>query len=166
MTHLEQIATSSAAEILDAYEPTFPVDGRLIAESLGIVYCYRSFHPAIDGCAGVAPDGTRLVVINNHMSKPETRLRYTMLHEIAHHLIAEQVRFTTDFWLDAPRQRKTPLDRACDLFAAHVLIPEAMLREWWHELRGNKECRNAVICNRLGVSAVALDIRAKGLELR
>jgi Zn-dependent peptidase ImmA (M78 family) len=67
--------------------------------------------------------------------------------------------------LDKAGTVKTPLERACDRFAAMVLMPAEVIIPWYYELEENPLCRVDVLAHRCGVSKQAMSIRLKELRL-
>jgi Zn-dependent peptidase ImmA (M78 family) len=103
------------------------------------------------------------IVVSDHQSAGQRQ--WVALHEVGHEMIARKVEFTDKFHLDYNDSVTTPLEKACNTFAALVLMPEHIIREWWKELKNNKEYRVQIMAERCGVSITAMQIRLKVLRL-
>ncbi|MEN6521340.1 MAG: hypothetical protein ABFD46_09365, partial [Armatimonadota bacterium] len=57
-------------------------------------------------------------------------------------------------------------ERRADRFAAALLMPHWLVREWWDELSSNPTGRVPVMASRFSVSLSAMRIRVKELGLR
>jgi Zn-dependent peptidase ImmA (M78 family) len=57
------------------------------------------------------------------------------------------------------------MERACDRFAALLLMPEDMIRKCYDELVHNPGCRVSIMADRFGVSEWAMRRRLKELGL-
>lgn len=143
-----------------------PVNARALAERLGVEYHEQTFSPEVDGLYFRTSDNVPHAYVNRHWSKPEGRRLFTAAHEIGHHTIAQHVTFTQMHFLDSLHSKLTPLEIACNRFAAELLMPEAMIRQWHAELYGNPQYRANIIADRCGVSAQAVEIRLKQLKLQ
>ncbi|MBI2844833.1 MAG: ImmA/IrrE family metallo-endopeptidase [Armatimonadetes bacterium] len=143
-----------------------PVDVDRIAERLGVDLYREEFVEEIDGFYLRIPGAPPVVAINNSYIKPCGRQRFTSAHEIGHHLLCRRVKTKTRlFYLDSVRTRKTALERACDRFAALLLMPEPLVRQWFEDLSANPENRVAIMSERFGVSAWAMRVRLRELDL-
>lgn len=165
MSRLFDIAAAEAASLRAVIGDALPADPRALARRLSVEYYEHPFPPDVDGLYFRTADGAPHVYVNSHWSKPPGRRLFTALHEIGHHLIAERVTFTRAYFLDAPSGKLTPLEIACNRFAAEVLMPESLVRAWYNDLRANPGHRTAIIANRCGVTAQAVEVRLRQLGL-
>ncbi len=141
-----------------------PVDLDYVAQRLGITVDRVEFLEEIDGFYTRHPeDNTPLVAINSSYLKPLARQRFTLAHEMGHHLLGHYRPGV--FCVDGVGTRKNRLERACDRFAALLLMPEALVREWFEDLRANEEHRVAIMAERFGVSIAAMRVRLRELGL-
>jgi Zn-dependent peptidase ImmA (M78 family) len=143
-----------------------PADVNKVAERLGIHLYKEEFVQEIDGLYLRMPDAPPIIAINCSYLKPPGRQRFTAAHEIGHHLLGE--RFATKsrlFFIDSIKTRKSLLERACDRFAAFLLMPEEIVRQWFEELSSNAENRIAIMSERFGVSSGAMRVRLRELGL-
>ena len=144
-----------------------PADLDRVVAKLGIVVCERVFVGEIDGLYVRLPDAPPVIGINNSYLKPLSRRRFTLAHEIGHHLLGRRVQPGSRlFFLDTPKTRRSPIERACDRFAALLLMPEDWVRRYYDELTFNAENRVRIMADRFGVSAWALRRRLKELNLQ
>lgn len=142
-----------------------PADLSRVAERLGIEVCEREFVTEIDGIYLKLPDAPPVIAINNSYVKPLPRRRFTLAHEIGHHLLGRRLPDTRLFYFDTSKMRRSILERACDRFAALLLMPEDWVRRYYEELSFNAENRVSIMSQRFGVSAWALRRRLRELGL-
>lgn len=143
-----------------------PVDIDRIAKRLGIDLYRQAFVSEIDGLYLRMPDAPPVIAVNNSYLKPPGRQRFTAAHEIGHHLLGERFKSKSRlFYLDSVKTSKTTLERACDRFAALLLMPEPLVIRWHTELSANEENRVAIMSERFGVSASAIRVRLRELGL-
>ncbi len=147
-----------------ALEP--PVDLDRVAAKLNLIVEYREFVPQIDGLYLRLPGAPPVIAINSSYLKPLERRRFTLAHEIGHHLLAGRISSTERlFFLDTESRRRTLLERACDRFAAVLLMPEEIVRSYFNELESNPGKRVAIMAGRFGVSRWAMRRRLRELGL-
>lgn len=146
-----------------------PVDLNMVARRLGIEVHDREFVEEIDGLYLRLPGAPPVIAINNSYVKPLVRRRFTLAHEIGHHLLGHRVpRDSRLVIFDTAQTRRTVVERACDRFAALLLMPEHLVRQYYDELAHNASHRVAVMADRFEVSAWALRrrLRELGMPLR
>lgn len=142
-----------------------PADLDVVAARLGIVVEQREFME-IDGFYLRLPGAPPVIAVNSLYTKPPARKRFTLAHEIGHHLLGRRVSSDVRlFCFDTAQTRRTIMERACDRFAALLLMPEHVVRRHYEELAYNPERRISIISERLGVSAWALRRRLRELGL-
>jgi len=143
-----------------------PADVGRVADRLGIHLYREEFVREIDGLYLRIPDAPPVIAVNSSYLKPLGRQRFTAAHEIGHHLLcppaAARARL---FYIDGIKTRKTVLERACDRFAALLLMPQHIVKQWFEELAANRENRVAIMAARFGVSAWAMRVRLRELGL-
>jgi len=143
-----------------------PADLDRVAEKLGIRVHEREFVEQIDGFYMRIPGGPPVIAINTSYTKPLARRRFTLAHEIGHHLMAREVQPGKRlFFFDTASTRRTIVERACDRFAVNLLMPEELIREHYDQLSANPENRAAILADRFGVSYQALYRRLRELGL-
>ncbi|MGQ9455520.1 MAG: ImmA/IrrE family metallo-endopeptidase [Armatimonadota bacterium] len=143
-----------------------PVDLKRIASRLNIVVEQREFVPQIDGFYLKLPNLPAIVAINSCYAKPLERRRFTLAHEIGHHLLAHRIGSSERlFFLDTSGSRRSSLERACDRFATMLLMPEQLVRKYYFELENNPNQRLAIMASRFGVSVWAIRRRLRELGL-
>ena len=144
-----------------------PVDLNAVAGRLGIEVCEREFVGEVDGLYLRLPDAPPVIAINNLYTKPPSRKRFTLAHEIGHHLLGHRTAPGTRlFFFDTSRTGRSLVERACDRFAALLLMPEDWVRRFHEDLSFNKENRVRIMAERFGVSAWAMRRRLKELDLQ
>ncbi len=144
-----------------------PADLYLVADKLGIEVCEREFSGEIDGLYLRLPDAPPIIAINNSFAKPPVRRRFTLAHEIGHHLLGRRIQPDSRlFFFDTSQMRRSILERACDRFAALLLMPEHWVRRYHQELAGNPENRLRIMACRFDVSSWAMKRRLTELGLQ
>lgn len=146
-----------------------PVDLELVASRLGVEIHRTEFVEEIDGLYLRLPNAPPVIAVNTSYIKPESRRRFTLAHEIGHHLLGRRINATERlFFLDTSRQGRDMMERACDRFAALLLMPDVLVRRYHEELAGNPTNRAAIMAERFGVSAWAMRrrLRELGFPLR
>jgi Zn-dependent peptidase ImmA (M78 family)/DNA-binding XRE family transcriptional regulator len=93
---------------------------------------------ASDDGAYAAVDALGVAVINASM-KPGRR-RFTLAHELGHHLLADAFAVDLDL-LGGPGGRESYINS----FAVHLLLPRSAVTERWHQLGGTQDLRTAAI---------------------
>lgn len=144
-----------------------PADLGRVAGRLGIEVSEREFVREIDGLYLRLPDAPPVIAINNSYLKSPARKRFTLAHEIGHHLLGHRTSPNSRlFFFDTSRTGRTMVERACDRFAALLLMPEDWVRRYYEELSFNPENRVAIMSTRFEVSAWAMRRRLRELGLQ
>jgi Zn-dependent peptidase ImmA (M78 family) len=143
------------------------VDLYAVTDYLNIRVVRKGFTTAAaTGVYWITPKGRAVILINKHVELIE-RQRWTLAHEIGHHLLRKPGDTGRICVLGIPSMQADPaIERKCDKFAAALLMPHWIVKEWWNELSSNPSGRISIIANRLGVSLSAMRIRAKELNLK
>lgn len=164
--HFEDEAELFAYKAWNTLKLEPPVDLNVVAERLGIRIEEREFVEEIDGLYIRLPGMPPVIAINNSYLKPPARRRFTLAHEIGHHLLGRHVSPDQKlFFFDTPKMQRTLVERACDRFAVLLLMPEELVRCYYSELSHNTENRVAIMAERFGVSTWALRRRLRELGL-
>jgi len=104
--------------------------------------------------------------VNTCYLKPAARKRFTLAHEIGHHLLARGGNSDARFCIfDTASTKRTLIERACDRFAAHLLMPEGLMKQYYQELIHNSRQRVAIMAERFGVSTWALRRRLREMGM-
>jgi Zn-dependent peptidase ImmA (M78 family) len=123
----------AAEELLERHGRRIPVHILTMAKGLGIKVEEEDLEDQVSGILLVKADGHVMVVNKNH---PLFRRRFTIAHEIGHFVLHrdQESIFVDDslaFHRDAKISNLKPWqEREANLFAAHLLMPEAELREY------------------------------------
>lgn len=164
--HFEDEAELFAHKAWQTLKLEPPVDLRLVAERLGLEIHEREFVEEIDGLYLRLPGAPPIIAVNNSYTRPLTRRRFTLAHEIAHHLLTSRISpGHRMFFFDSSKTNRSLVERACDRFAALLLMPEDLVRQYYGDLSANSEQRVSIMAERFGVSAWALRRRLKELGL-
>jgi len=139
---VEQLAADIRRR-LDA--PTGPlVSLDAAAEELGLYVLVLRFDADAGEGAYVALERGGATVING--GQPSGRRRYTLAHEIGHHVMGDE--YVSDWELDRPRDET---EKRINAFAIHLLMPRGSVISDWRRFGGSaspQEAREAAI--RLG----------------
>lgn len=90
-----------------------------------------------DGAYVAIKKGLGVALING--ISPSARRRFTLAHEIGHHV------FQDEYAIDLDLSSSTSTERLIDAFAIHLLLPRETLKRRWSELHGHDEYRRAAI---------------------
>jgi Zn-dependent peptidase ImmA (M78 family) len=144
-----------------------PADLARVAKRLGIEISEQEFVPEIDGLYLRLPDAPPVIAVNNTYAKPLARRRFTLAHEIGHHLLGRRSSPGSRlFFFDTSRTGRTIVERACDRFAALLLMPEDWVRRYHDDLEFNPHHRVRIMAERFEVSAWAMRRRLRELGLQ
>lgn len=131
-----------------------------VAEVLGLYgFSLAVDADAFDG-AYVTLDGAGVALVNG--LHPSGRRRFTLAHELGHHLFADA--YATDWVL---WESGAEPERLINAFAVHLLLPASAVHRRWRELDGRRDARSAAIT--LGVeyrsswSSLCLHLRNCGV---
>ncbi|MCE5197540.1 MAG: ImmA/IrrE family metallo-endopeptidase [Armatimonadota bacterium] len=164
--HFQSEAELYAHKAWETLKLELPVDLGLVASRLGIEVHEREFIDDIDGLYMRLPGAPPIIAINTSYTKPLSRRRFTLAHEIGHHLLGVRVSPGSRLlFFDTSKTSRTMMERACDHFAVLLLMPEALIRHHYTELSYNAEQRTGIMAERFGVSAWAMRRRLRELSL-
>lgn len=143
-----------------------PVDLHLVASRLGVKIEERKFVDEIDGVYLRLPGTSPIICINTQYTKPHTRQRFTLAHEIGHHVLVGNKSSGKIIILDSSKNSsRSMMERACDSFAAMLLMPEDIIREHYSELSSNPQNRILIMAERFGVSVMAMRRRLREIGI-
>jgi len=170
--HPAQGAERRARDLLRKHGATAPpVDVEALARGDGATIEYQDLGPSVSGLVVRSPDGR--VVIGVNSSHHPNRQRFTIAHEIGHHLLhaTSATVFVDDMMVhfrdDEQTGKSDPREMEANAFAAALLMPDDWLRT---DLRNRKidlsddtAVRN--LASRYRVSQQALTFRLMNLNL-
>lgn len=164
--HFEDEAEMFAHKAWETLQLDAPVDLNRVAARLGLDVTEKEFVEEIDGFYLRIPGAPPVIAINNSYTKPISRRRFTLAHEIGHHLLGHRISPSNKlFFFDTSGTRRTMMERACDKFAALLLMPKNLVEQYYQDLSHNSEQRINIMADRFGVSAWALKRRLSELGL-
>ena len=115
-----------------------PIDLVAASERLGL-FAYSLVLPPSDLDGGyVALDDQLGVALINGAQQPARR-RFTLAHEIGHHV------FQDEYAVDVAAAGRAGTERIIDAFAIHLLLPRDTLARRWRELDGDDGARTAAL---------------------
>lgn len=145
-----------------------PVDVQVIAEKEGIAVLYGKMAPDMSGALYREQGRTAMAINDAHSA---ARRRFTIAHELGHHLLHPGEDLHLDRVL-AFRRSDTPRDRKeaeANEFAASLLMPEPFLRELVNEFElatlPDPMNRIALLASDFRVSQAAMTYRLINLRL-
>jgi Zn-dependent peptidase ImmA (M78 family) len=138
-----------------------PLDLNWLAEWFGVEIEIR---PLPRNVAGMyLRTGTGAHVILNSNDSPE-RQRWTTAHELAHHVLCIG-RQSLENTFKIKTERPDDSESLCDRFAAEILMPAAIVRRKVAEVKHGRFDKTALLASIFEVSATAMRIRLKELNL-
>ncbi|MCK5416357.1 ImmA/IrrE family metallo-endopeptidase [Candidatus Parcubacteria bacterium] len=165
-----------AEEIAKKYNPEglspFPFH-RIQSDNSNLnIYLSNSLEPKISGIIYFdAKDKTFNIFVNK--SKPETRIQFTIAHELGHYFLHQDyivkkeaivdddnsldgnnILFRTDIY------ERNKLETEANNFAAILIMPTKYIRKAWDKLQSVEECAKV-----FNVSVSAMSIRLEKLDL-
>ena len=141
-----------------------PADLQAVCDRLKILLRRKTLDRDICGFLIVTPNRIPVIVVNEGMPIP--RQRWSIAHEIGHHLI--ELKHKPGLvckMLESGPVRPSLNERRADLFAASLLMPFDVIRSEHSRLASNPSGRVPIMADRFGVSHQALRIRLKELGL-
>ncbi len=135
-------------------------DLQQLTQRLGLLAFVLDVEPAEADGAYVALEDWGVALINGR--RPSGRRRFTLVHELGHHLFADA--YATDWSVG---EETTEPERLINAFAAYLLLPRADAIRRWQELNGPQYPRTAAIRlaleYRMSWSALCSQLRNCGL---
>ena len=170
--HGHQGAERRARDLLRAHGVSAPpVEVEALAAVENIAIDYQDLGPTVSGLVVRGPDGRATIGVN--ALHPPNRRRFTIAHEIGHHLLhSDSATLFVDelmvHFRDAANTAKAdPREMEANAFAAALLMPEdwlrADLRDRKIDLSDDVAVRN--LATRYQVSQQALTFRLMNLNL-
>lgn len=171
----EQIPPPAAEWKLEAVEPHLaaeeiltvadvdgpPVDIEAMAAKCGIRVISRQLHPGLSGAVIELEDGAVIAVNKDQFPG---RQRFTIAHELGHHLLRHHDRFHIDLAdptaVGEPPGYNWVHEREANEFAALVLMPASLIRESAQQSRDPR-----VLAEQFAVSPLAMTYRLRNLGL-
>lgn len=138
------------------WDGLLPINPKKIAEAMGIsvqgLFLDHSGHYSFN-------DGSPLIQYN--CTEPAVRQRFTLAHEIGHHVHGD---------MDAPRdtseqfnsRSRDPREVAANRFAAALLMPDVIVK---HLVREKRVTGLAELSKIFGVSTAAMEFRLRNIGL-
>jgi len=139
--------------------PTQPLNDVVrIAEQLGLYVFVLELKEKVQGSyLALTRGGVALV----QGTAPSGKRRFTAIHELGHHVLADE--YSTE-WIKGGKDER---ERLISAFAVHLLLPRASARTRWEELDGDADPWNAAVHlgAEFGLSWSALCAQLKNLDL-
>jgi Zn-dependent peptidase ImmA (M78 family) len=159
-------ARDAAEQLLAAARLTEapPVDVADVARRCGVRVLGFDFAGMVDGLVAQLPDGPAIGLDTGQPN--ERRRRFTLAHELGHHLLRHSASFHLDFFDAAGSAGDAPgynwqHERAANEFAANLLMPAELVRREADRVRDIDELAAA-----FDVSRQAMAFRLAALGLR
>jgi Zn-dependent peptidase ImmA (M78 family) len=142
-----------AAKVDDA-----PIPVEHLANLCGVLVFSRPFTDALSGFLLQLEEGAVIGVNSGH---PPARQRFSMAHELGHHLLDHSERFHIDVTEGNLPGSDYASERAANDFAAELLMPRRLLTSF-----AEAQPATAWLAGRFGVSEIAMGYRLVNLGLR
>lgn len=146
-----------------------PVPIDRIAKAQGVHIRYAALDDGLSGMAFVR-DGQRVIAVNalHHLH----RQRFTIAHELAHHVLHADILANGDVHVDRVILHRAALaasgidkiEIAANVFASELLMPEFLIRQIGIVVDMLDEAKLAALAKRLKVSVAALQFRLAALD--
>lgn len=151
--------------LFSAKVSTSPVDVEGLAKACGVRVADFDFGGEVDGLVVQLNDGAAIGLDSRGRKKPKRR-RFTLAHELGHHLLRHSSTFNVDFAEAGRTLGDSPTynwrhEKAANEFAANLLMPATMV----HAAVG-KTTRVAELASMFEVSEQAMGFRLNSLGLR
>lgn len=158
-TQLEQWAHSAWSNL--SLSP--PVNLLRVSDHLAIQVARETLAPSIYGVYARYEEGRSIILIEAAL--PAHEQRRVWAHEIHHHLTWRYIPGVIQIYC-SDQLRQTPLERQCDLFAVHLLMPEAVLRAECARLgHPHRLDKTRTLAAKFGVSLRLMCCRLRALGL-
>ena len=117
--------------ILECGYSTPPVNPTAIAEDLGLKVFSSRFDEKNKGVSGFYDFHENAIFVNQ--DEAMTRQIFTVAHELGHYLMHQEYVKSQDYKVlfRTPDFYNDPYESEADAFAAHLLVPESMLRKYY-----------------------------------
>ena len=180
--HPEKIQ-KSVDSLLESYglNPSCPMDVENIArEHLGLKLMFRDLQGMRgDGTLGmIIPEASLLFCDSSlephgvNKEKKEHVARFTIAHELGHFCLHKEYisHWSSEFFYSLSPKDQKDMETQADMFAAMLLMPEALFREKYFDLQTtkgrleNQECKR-LLSEAFNVSKQATGYRMKTLRL-
>jgi transcriptional regulator with XRE-family HTH domain len=149
-------AANELLEKAGIFAPPVPVLG--LARLCGVLVVEHDFPDALSGIL-LEVDGGAIVGINeNHH---ERRQRFSLAHELGHHLLGHAGRFHIDLSDTDPPGFDYRSERAANEFAADLLMPRRLVTAW-----AERDPSTDGLARAFNVSEIAMGYRLVNLGLR
>lgn len=135
----DEAESLAAAARKRARVPAGPLDNLLaVADRLGLYAAVADESTELPDGAYVAIEGAGAAVING--GHDSGRRRFTLAHELGHHLTADE--YSTDTDIAESRDER---EKLINTFAIHFLMPRASIKGAWHKYAEDHDPRAAAI---------------------
>ncbi len=114
------LAIAVITEYFDGKEPSFPIDPFKMIRDFGIVYQFMDFKE-LEGIYVLPDNEDDIPVIGINFNRPITRQRYTVAHELCHHI---KDRGSS---ICPIKGRKNNIESYAETFASELLMPTKYL---------------------------------------
>jgi transcriptional regulator with XRE-family HTH domain len=149
-------AVDELLEKAKVQQPPVPVQD--LAAACGLIVITR---PMPDELSGLVFDMDDAAVIAVNSGHSDNRQRFSVAHELGHHLLSHHDRFHIDLTEGDPPGYDWQIERAANEFAADVLMPREMVLDEYERIQDTHR-----LAKRFKVSELAMGYRLVNLGLR
>lgn len=122
----EDLARKVLNEYAKIETPSFPLNPFDILDKFGIAFQFRDFKK-LDGVYIVPESEDDIPIIGINNNRPITRQRYSVCHELCHHIKDRYLSNETNFTCEA--NSKSPTEQFAEDFAGYLLMPTKELKK-------------------------------------
>lgn len=155
-----EFAYRAPFEIASSFLDSAPVDLQGMAKALGASVITENMAPLVSGHIKRSGNGYEIAI---NAADAQERQRFTLAHEIAH-LLLHRDKLDSGLLEDDRMYRSalsTPEERAANVLAARLLMPENLVR-LAHKAGADNASK---LANLFGVSQQAMEIRLRELRI-
>jgi len=165
MERLARVAMGQARALLMELHEEPPVSLERIAEYIGVeVRRHRFARCEPDAFVHKTCSGW-ICYINSNIHIPWPRVRYSLAHELMHVRLVQAGAASGSLFLANHSENASGIERACNIGAAELLMPDDWVLHWWNELEAHIPSRISILAARCEVSQRALSVKLDHLGL-
>ena len=141
-----------------------PIIAKDLAEKYGLEVRFVRFEQKYRNVAGFIQSKDGLATIYINAEDAPVRQNFTIAHELGHYLLGHVGKPGYEVLLRTPinKEDKTAMEQEADCFAANLLVPENMLKDY---LRKYRFISNIELSKLFGVSEDVIGFRKKHLDI-
>jgi Zn-dependent peptidase ImmA (M78 family) len=159
------IASREAARARKGQGNPFSIDVVEVVLSYGIELKTWRFSSDARGLYLRAPNHRPCILVDISPSRLPADIRYTIAHEIGHHIYAERIGLSEAYYLDCGYQSNSIEETAAYVYADELLLPEDLLKKRVLQYTHNARRAIEIAATTFSVSDYRAGIRLRELKL-